>query len=67
MEREKIVYYMRTKRKRVILTFVLLLVAFALNYYVNCTVDLTSIGCNLGWIYVILAVIVLLVMYLYRK
>ena len=67
MEREKIVNYMRTKRKVVIITFVLLLVAFAENYYLNCSLKYTFPGCELGWIFVVLAIVVVLMVYNYRK
>jgi hypothetical protein len=67
MEREKIVNYMKTKKKVVIITFVLLLVAFVENYYLNCSLKYTFPGCELGWIFVVLALIVLLMAYLYRK
>ena len=67
MERDKIVTYMRTKRKTVILTFALLMVAFALHYYSNCYKIYYVASCELGAIYIVLALVVLLVMYLYRK
>ena len=67
MKREIIVGHMRKKRKVVILTFVLLIVAFLENTYLNCWQIYSPVFCELGWIYVILAAVVLIVAYLYRK
>jgi hypothetical protein len=67
MERKIIVEHLRKKRKIVILTLILLLLAFFENYYLNCMNTPLSPGCELGWIYVILAVIVIMVAYHYRK
>ncbi len=67
MEREIIVEQLRKKRKIVILTFALLIVAFLENTYLNCWQIYAPVCCELGWIYVILAVILLLVAYFYRK
>jgi len=67
MERKIIVEHLRKKRKIVILTFVLLLLASLENYYLNCVISYSTPGCEMGWIYVILAFIVLFVVYLYRK
>ena len=67
MERQLIVEHLKKKRKIVIITFVLLVIAFLENYYLNCFKSYGFPGCELGWIYISLAIIVLLVTYIYRK
>jgi len=67
MKRKMIVEHLRKRRGIVILTFVLLLLAFAENYYLNCTLKYSFPVCELGWIYVILAIIMAQLVYYYRK
>ncbi len=67
MERKIIVQHVRKKRKVVILTFALLLLAFLENYYLNCVKAYSPTTCALGWIYVVLAAVVALVAFYYRK
>ncbi len=67
MEREIIVEHLQKKRNIVIITFVLLLLAFAENYYLNCMLKYSSPGCELGWIYVILALFLLIAVCYFRK
>ena len=67
MEREMIIEHLRKKRKIVILTFALLIFAFFENYYLNCYKALSATTCHLGYIYLILAAIVLAVLLYYRK
>jgi hypothetical protein len=65
MEHQIVAGHLRKKRKIVILTFFLLLLAFLENYYLSCMK--ARPGCELGWIYVILAAILLVAVYHYRK
>ncbi len=67
MDHKIIVEHLRKKRKVVVATFVLLLLAFLENSYLNCTVSRSSLGCGLGWLYVFLAAVVVLVAWNYRK
>jgi hypothetical protein len=67
MERAEIARHLKEKRKIVILTFFLLLVAFLENSFLNCSLHYSSPGCELGWSYVLLAVVVAAVVYYYRK
>ena len=67
MDRGLIVEHLKKRKKIVILTFLLLLFAFLENYYLNCSKTYSFPGCELGWIYVVLALIVVLVAYVYRK
>jgi hypothetical protein len=67
MERRIIVEQMRRKRKVVILTFALLLIAFLENSYLNCFRTYSPAGCYLGLIYAVLAMILLAAYFCFRK
>lgn len=67
MERGIIVEHLKKKRKIVILTFALLIIAFLENYYLNCYQAYYGTSCELGAIFLVLAAIVLFVVFYYRK
>ena len=64
---ELIVRHIRKGRKVLILTFALLIAAFLENLYLNCIRQYSCPGCELGWIYVCLAAVVVGVAFYYRK
>ncbi len=67
MERKTIVEHIRKKRKIVILTFALLIIAFLENFYLNCYKAYYFTSCELGVIFLVLAAIMLAVVFYYRK
>ncbi len=67
MEHQIIVEHVRKKRKVVVATFALLILAFIENHYLNCAVAISSVGCGLGWIYAFLAAVLVLAAWHYRK
>ena len=67
MERDIIVEHLRKKRKIVIITFILLITAFLENHYLSCIKTYSPPWCEIGWIYIVLAAIVFLVAFSYRK
>ena len=67
MERGMIVEHLRKKRKIVILTFALLIIAFLENFYLNCYQAYYGTSCELGVIFLVLAAIMISVVFYYRK
>jgi hypothetical protein len=70
MDRELASDYFRSHGLHVAMTFCLLLAAFIESYYMNCRrcIDCYNpVWCELGWIYVALAIILLAAMRHYRK
>jgi hypothetical protein len=67
MKRELVVEHLKKKRKIVILTFALLMLAFLENSYLSCWKIYNFPFCEMGWIYAFLAIILLLVVFHYRK
>jgi hypothetical protein len=67
MDHKTVVQHLRKRRKTVILTMLLLLLAFFENSYLNCTRSYTFPGCELGWIYLILAFVMIAVVFHFRK